>query len=134
MDVATIVGETVGVLAPVLPYLVGKAGDVAAGEGIEKVGKEAWGVAQRLWERLRGAVQANPAAREAVEDLVGRPDDEDYRAVLRVQLKKLLEADQSLADEVARLIVTASGDRSVAAGESISGTIVTGNGNIVKGL
>ena len=133
MDVASVVAESVGILAPVLPYLVSKTGDVAAGEGIKKVGKEAWGVAHRLWERLRGAVEANPAAREAVEDLVARPDDEDYRAALRVQLKNLLEADQLLGDEVARLIVTASGDRSVAAGGSIGGTIVTGDGNIVKG-
>lgn len=125
MDVATVVG----VLAPVLPYLVEKAGHVAAGEAIKKVGKEAWG----LWEKLRGAVQANPAASQAVDDLAAQPDDEDLRAVLRVQLKKLLQADPSLADEVARLIVTASGDRSVAAGGDVRGTIITGDGNIVKG-
>ncbi len=125
MDVVTVVG----VLAPVLPYLLEKAGDVATAEAIKKVGKDAWG----LWRKLWPAIQASPAASEAVEDLAARPDDEDLRAVLRVQLKKLLQTDQSLADEVARLIVTASGDRSVSAGRDIRGTITTGDGNIVKG-
>ena len=132
---------TVQFLAPVLPYLVAKAGDVAAAEAIKKVGKQTWGVARRLWEKLRPAVEASSSASEAVKDLADHPDVEDYRAVLRVQLKKLLEADRGLADEVARLIeegrkagpiVTASGDRSVAAGGDISGTVVTGDRNIVK--
>ena len=117
MDVVSVVD----VLAPALPYLMEKTGDVAVGETIKK-----------LWEKLRGAIQASPAASEAVDELAARPDDEDLRAVLRVQLKKLLEADPSLADEVARLNVTASGDRSVAAGGDISGTIVTGDDNRVN--
>ena len=134
--------DVVGILVPVLPYLLAKTGDVAAGEAVKKVGKGTWGFARGLWEKLRPAVEASAGASEAVKDFVARPDDEDCRAVLRVQLKKLLEADEALAEEVGRLIdegrragviVVASGDRSVAAGGDVGGTIVTGDGNVVKG-
>ena len=142
MDIVTTANDAVLLLTPVLPYLVAKTGDVAAKEAIKKVGKKTWGFARGLWDKLRPAVEANPAARVAVEDLVAEPDNEDCRGALRVRLKKLLEADEALADEVGRLIeegrragviVVASGKGSVAAGGDVSGTIVTGDGNVVKG-
>ena len=86
------VGPIVAALEPLLPYLVTKTTDLAVGEAIKKAGKETWEFARGLWEKLRPAVEASPVASEAVNDLAARPDDEDYRTVLRVQLKKLLEA------------------------------------------
>ena len=142
MDISAIVADAAQVLAPVLPYLLAKTADVAAGEAIKKVGKDTWGLAQRLWDKLRPAVEAKPSAGEAARDLAAKPDDQDRQAALRVQLEKLLEADQALAHEIARLVdegrragltVVASGDRSVAAGGDVSGTIITGDGNVAKG-
>ena len=81
--------------------------------------------------------QASFAALEAVRDVAHTPDDEDAQAALRVQLKKLLAEDQTLTEEVtewwqrakaAGIMVTASGDRSVAIGGDVLGsTIVTGD-------
>ena len=70
--------------------------------------------------------------------MAAHPDDDDALASLRLQLRKLLEQDQGLADDLARIWqeaqaanvvqVTASGERSVAvAGDVTGSTIVTGD-------
>ncbi len=142
MDPTQLVPAVTGFLGPLLPYLMAKTGDVAASEAIKAVGKSTWQHARPLWAKLWPKVQANDAAREAAESLAADPHDEDARGQLRVQLKKLLAEDPELAGELARLIdhareagvvVTASGPRSVAIGGDAGGTIVTGDGNVVKG-
>jgi len=70
------------------------------------------------------------------------PLDADALAALRLQLKKLLAEDEALAQELVRLLeqtrpagqtVIASGDRSVAIGGSVSGSmIVTGDRNKIN--
>lgn len=86
-------------------------------------------------------MEAQPAALEAAQDAAAQPDDEDAQAALRRQLKKLLAADEALAAEVTRLweetkaagvTVSATGQRSVAIGGSVSGSIIiTGDRNRV---
>lgn len=107
-------------LAPALPFLT-RAGEHVATEASEALGSEAWQHAKRLWDKLAAAFGARPAAREAVDDVVAAPDDAEARVVLVRQLRKLLEADPSLAREIAGLFadaeqagVVASGDRSIA--------------------
>jgi hypothetical protein len=121
-------------LAPFLPYLV-RAGQTAAEEAGKTFGAEAWRHAQRLWDRLRPKVDEEPAAEAAVAEVASRPDDERAQAFLELQLEKLLAADGALAADVARLwaeaqaanVVVATGERSVAVGRDVSGTIVTGD-------
>lgn len=144
MDIQTLAQQIVPFLAPFLPYLL-KAGEKAAEEAGKKLGAAAWEKAKALWAQLRPKVEAKPAAREAVQDVAAYPKDEDARAALRLQLRKLLAEDPALAAEVARLwegaqatgatvtTVTAAGDRSVAVGGDVRGsTIITGNRNEVK--
>jgi formylglycine-generating enzyme required for sulfatase activity len=123
-------------LAPVLPYLVkagGKAAEAAAGE----VGKAAGGGVsaklKELWERLRPEVEARPAADEAATDVAGAPEDEGGRVAWGRQVRKILEANPALAQELVPLLENAGvritevnlqgsgaaavGDHSVAAGE-----------------
>ncbi|MDN5271213.1 hypothetical protein QTO31_04445 [Chloroflexus sp. MS-CIW-1] len=78
-------------------------------------------------------MEARPAALEAAQDAAAHPDDEDALAALRLQLKKLLAEDDSLAQELARLLpqsgpagqtVIASGNRSVAIGGNASGNVI----------
>jgi hypothetical protein len=140
MEVQALAHWAAALLAPSLPYLL------ASGQkAVEEIGKEAggevWHAAKLVWERLRPKIEGRPAALEAAEDLASTPTDEDALAVLRVQLKKLLTEDESLAAEVARIYeeakrqgvtVIASGDRSVAIGGDASGTIITGDQNAVK--
>jgi hypothetical protein len=125
-------------LAPLLPHLL-KIGDRVGEVVAENVGDEVVGFARRLWDRLRGKVEAKEAAREAVEDLAAAPDDEDLRIALKVQLRKLLDEDSELAADVERLwreaqlagapqlvnTVTASGAGAVAIGGYATGSTVT---------
>jgi len=137
--------QLVQYLAPFLPYLlkgVKLAGQEAAKKLGEKASEQGFDHAKALWEKLRPKVEAKPAALEAVQDVATRPDDEDALAALRLQLKKLLAEDEALAQELAHLLaqarpagqtVTASGNRSVAIGGSVSGSvIVTGDRNKIN--
>jgi hypothetical protein len=141
MDIGTMASSLTTALVPLLPYLL-KAGEKAAEETGKTVAGQSWEWGKSLWSKLKPKVEAKPAALEAAQDVAQAPEDEDLQAVLRVQLKKLLTEDQSLADEVSRwleqgkaagITVIASGERSVAIGGDAKGsTIVTGERNKVK--
>lgn len=124
-------------LAPFLPSLI-KAGEKAVEKAADAVSDEAFKYAKALWDKLKPGVEAKPAAKEAAEEVAAHPDDDDALASLRLQLRKLLEQDQGLVDDLARIWqeaqaanvvqVTASGERSVAVGGDVTGsTIVTGD-------
>ena len=138
MDIGALASSLTTALVPLLPYLL-KAGEKAAEETGKAVAGQSWEWGKSLWTKLKPKVEAKPAALEAAQDVARAPEDEDLQATLRVQLKKLLTEDQSLAEEVSRLLeqgnitVTASGERSVAIGGDVKGsTIVTGDHNKVK--
>ncbi len=130
MDVAALTAF----LAPFVPYLL-KGGRVVAEEAGKAFGAEAWQHAEALWKRLRPSVEKKEAAQEAATDLAERPDDERVRGAFELQLEKLLANDGTLAADVASLweeasaagAVVVTGERAVAAGRDISGTVVTGD-------
>ncbi len=140
MDIAMLAKDVAALLTPFLPYLL-KAGERAAEETGKKLGGDAWEKAKALWGKLRAKVETRPAAQEAVQDVADHPDDEDAQAALRLQLRKILAEDEALAAEVARLwqeteaarvTVIASGERSVAIGGDVHGSvIVTGDENTI---
>ena len=139
MDIQTLSQKLFISLAPFLPYLL-KMGEQAAEEAAKKFGAEAWEGAKALWARLKPKVAARPATQEAVQEVAAHPEDEDARAALRLQLRKLLAEDETLAREVQRMLdtpavrqVIASGDRSVAIGGDVSkSVIITGDRNTVQ--
>ena len=141
MDIGALASSVTTALVPLLPYLL-KAGEKAAEETGKAVASQSFEWGKSLWSKLKPKVEAKPAALEAAQDVAQTPEDKDLQAVLRVQLKKLLTEDQSLAEEVSRwleqgkaagITVTASGERSVAIGGDAKGnTIVTGDRNKVK--
>jgi len=140
MDVTILATEITAFLAPFLPDLV-KLGGKAAEEASKKLGVDALESAKGLWGKLRPKVEAKTAAQEAVMDVVAAPKDEDAKAALRLQLKKILAEDETLAQEILSLWqeakarnagAVARGDRSVAVSGSLNGSvIVTGDGNQV---
>ncbi|MDH2429016.1 hypothetical protein [Sphaerisporangium sp. TRM90804] len=74
-----------------------------------------------------------PELEEAVRELDGNHDDEDLRAVVRVQLRKLLASDAELAQDLRRMLGEAGvrvtvGDRGVVTGVN-EGIIQTGDGS-----
>jgi hypothetical protein len=127
-------------LLPFLPYLVGKAGDAVAEVTVEKSLEAAWESAKALWQKLRPRVESRAAAKEAAVDAAQDRDDEDAQAALRLQLRKLLAADDQLSEELAELLrgakaaavtVATGGPRSIAAGTIVESTTVTGDDNVI---
>jgi hypothetical protein len=141
-DVITLAKDAVSFLAPFLPYLL-KAGANFTEEAGKKLGEQlgggVWEKVKGLWAKLQPKVEAKPATKEAVQEVAAQPDDEDAKAALRMQLKKLFTEDQTLADEVLKIFeearrgginVAAIGDRSFAAGGDVtSSTVITGDVN-----
>ena len=140
MDISALASSVTTALVPLLPYLL-KAGEKAAEETGKTVAGQSWEWTKSLWTKLKPKVETNPAALVAAQDVAQAPEDEDLQVVLRVQLRKLLTEDQSLAEEVSRWLdqgkaaginVSATGERSVAIGDVKSSTIVIGDHNKVK--
>ena len=96
MDPATLATTAVTVLSP---YLA-KAGEKAA----EKVGEKLPGGLSTLWNTVMARVKGKPAAEEAVQDLVVKPDDQLHQSAFANQLRKVLETEPALAAEVERLL------------------------------
>jgi len=93
-------------ITPFLPYLLklGKgAADTATNTAASKFGEAAWQKSQAIWTALSPKVEAKETTKEAVTDVANNPEDEDYQAVLRVQLKKLLASDEALANQLTKL-------------------------------
>jgi hypothetical protein len=141
MDIEALASSLTTALVPLLPYLL-KAGEKAAEETGKAAAGQGWDWAKALWTKLKPKVEAKSAALEAAQDVAQSPEDEDLQATLRVQLKKLLTEEQSLAEEVSRWLeqgraaginVATVGERGVAIGGNVnSSTIVTGDQNKVK--
>ncbi|MEO0969840.1 MAG: hypothetical protein AAFX80_16295 [Cyanobacteria bacterium J06639_18] len=70
----------------------------------QKVGEDVWKKAKAIWVKLQPKVKAKEAAQEAVRDVTQNPEDEDSQAALRLQLKKILEADPELATEITQIL------------------------------
>lgn len=85
-------------------------------------------IVQRLWHREEGRADLE----RAIGDLAEAPDDADFQAVLRVQLRRALRADPELVSDLAELLpaggtsFTAVGTGSVAV-QNNSGIISTGD-------
>ena len=116
------------ILSPFLPYLL-KLGDKAAEKAAEQFGENTWNWAKKLWNKLKPKVTAKPTLKEAIEDVAAHPQDEDYQASLRVQLKKLLSQEPQLAREIALLME----NKPQTQGENKSiGTVIAGGDAITS--
>jgi hypothetical protein len=105
------------VVAAVVPYLSALAG--AYGHAvIEKVSDESAdaaadatvGIGRRILRRLLAIPHAGQAIGAAVTDLAEHPDDEDFTAGVRAQVKKAIAADPALLAEIAQLLADAEAD------------------------
>lgn len=122
-------------LAPALGFLMGVSDDVSE-RATGSLGAAIWSQASRLWSRLGPSVEADPAARDAAEQLRDAPEDLEARAALAFRLRRILAEDPELASaldsdwEAARGQTTAvaAAERSVAlAGRNVGNVIVTGD-------
>lgn len=132
MDLKILADALTTFLAPAMPYLVSGGTELVkeAGEAVKEGGLE---VAKKLWARLRPKVEEKPAAAEAVQEVAKAPEDPDARAALRLQIRKVLEEDASLAAELAKLVEAAGPRQTWSAELHGSGAIAQGQGNVVAG-
>ena len=124
-------------LLPFLPHLL-KVGDKAAEEVGKKIGGEGWERAKALWGKLRHKKNVEQVA----QTVAALPDNQALREALREEIARALQEDGALREEIARLwgeaeaagvTVTAIGDRSVAIGGDVSGSVIlTGDRNRVE--
>ena len=105
-------------------------------ERTTQVGADGWDKMKQIWDRLRPKVEAKPAALEDLQDVTDFPQDEDMQTVMRVQLKKLLDSDASLAEDLEKLFLEVNyraevhGSGAIAQGE---GAVAAGEGGIAVG-
>jgi len=127
------------ILSPCLGVLLAGA-DAAAEQIGASVGADVLALAKRLWGKLRHHVERKRAALEAAEDVARRPDDERARGALELQLEKILSELPALTGEIDSILkqavaagVVAAGERSVAVGGNVTGSvIVTGDSGVVQ--
>ncbi|MFZ5881422.1 MAG: SUMF1/EgtB/PvdO family nonheme iron enzyme [Chloroflexota bacterium] len=133
MDIPQLAAETMKSLEPFLPYLV-EGGKIAAKAALETVGKKfseaAWQKAEALWGQVKPGVEAAPDAEKALKYYLEHPGDEDAYPALRLQVKKLLLENPSLAANLGQVINASGG--SIGIGGNVSGNVLNqSNGNTV---
>jgi hypothetical protein len=132
MDAKLLADAVTIFLAPALPFLV-SGGEEAVRRAGKKIGEDGLEIAKKLWEKLRPKVEENPRAQEAAAEAAAQPDDPDVQAALRLQIRKILEADAALAAELDRLVETARRGSSYQATVTGSGAIAQGRGAVSAG-
>jgi hypothetical protein len=103
MEIATLTAF----ISPFLPFLLklgGKALEKSTESASGKFGEAAFAKAQAVWGKLEPKVEAKESAKEAAIDVANSPEDQDLQAVLRVQLKKLLEQDEKLMKAIDQIL------------------------------
>ncbi|KUN75587.1 hypothetical protein [Streptomyces griseoruber] len=92
-------------------------------------------ILQRFTRRNRHRQELESAVRDVADD----PEDPDFQAALRGQLRRILEGDAELAAELAALLaqsgarVTTLGERAVNVHHMTGGAVVTGDNNRIDG-
>lgn len=132
MDIATMAAGVTGALVPALPFLV-KAGEKGMETLGEKIGEGVTETARALWRKLRPAVEANPMAAAAIQDVVAASEDADAQGALRLQLKKLLATDQDLFAGLAQVLEAAGHPQHYQATNFGDGAIAQGPGAVAAG-
>lgn len=99
MDPASIASAAVALIGPYLAKAAGKAAEGIGQAAVEQGGK--------LFDKLRAHFAATPAAAQDLADLQAAPDDSANQGAVQKQLRRALEADPGLLQEVAALVAAA---------------------------
>jgi hypothetical protein len=89
MEIAALAATAVGLLGT-------KAFEAIGGEAGKRLVGDVWDAVKAKLTR--------PAATEAIEDFVDKPEDENRRRALVRQVEKALEADPAFREELAKLV------------------------------
>jgi hypothetical protein len=123
-DIAAIAGQ-------VMPYVtaaIAAYGTAVWTKAQEAAADETVGLGRRLLQRLARREESRPQLEAAVADVAQAPDDEDFTAALRGQIKKALAADARLADDIAAMLkaspIVAGPGSQVISGSHIGGDVI----------
>lgn len=132
------------VVNEVMPYVVAAAGSYGSAlltQGQQTAVDATVEAGRRLTQRIFGASADAGDLPEVLADVIDDPGDQDSLGALRRVIRKALETDEELAEEVRQILreahppavnVTAGGERSVA-GNNVSGIVLTGdNARVVR--
>lgn len=128
MELGALVASLAATLAPALPYILMAATGAAEKVG-EKIADATLDGAKSLWNKI--ARVENPFLIQAAQEVAKAPSDPDATAALRLQLRKILEADPALRAELEKEIgrqgnlAIASGDGSIAQAGTFCNSPVT---------
>lgn len=100
MDIESLVNPLAFFLAPFLSYLL-KQKKYEGAAGVQDA--RDWETAKALWSKLNPHIKHRPSLQEALHDTAISPYDEDTLASLRLQLKKLLSHERTLAKELSSI-------------------------------
>jgi hypothetical protein len=145
MDITALVNALAPYVIMAVPYLKqlgGTVGEEAAKEvtkqAAKTLGDGSWNLAKSIWQKLRGAKpESQTAIASALRDVADDPHNADTHAALRVKLRKALNEDSGLVEELTRLLhesgmTNVQGERNVVLGDNASKNVVaTGDGIIV---
>lgn len=128
-DVSSTASVIVALLAP---YLSARASG-AATQVLRK--DRAWETASELWNRLLGQSGGKVVIFEALNDLEQHPDDDDARAAMRFQLRKVMDADPELTGDLTRLVESAAStqDRDIEVSGRTATINVSVGGDVIIG-
>jgi hypothetical protein len=129
-------GELAAVSADVMPYLttaVSAYGGAVQAKARDDAADATVGLGRKLAQRIFGARKPGEPVPVPLADLVADPADPDAAGAVRLSIRKALAADPRLLADIRHLlaaagpVITASGDRSVAAQHITGSVIATGD-------
>ena len=129
MSDLNLIKELVVLLSPALPYLA-PAGEEILKEVGKDLGASISSKARKIWMLLNSEIILKPPLEEAIKEVAKNPADDDAHGALRLQLRKLLENNPSLAQQFSEIMAnpetkrdiinitqTATGDHTVQVGQ-----------------
>jgi hypothetical protein len=132
MDIDVLVNQ----IGPFVTAAVAKWGDAALTKAEDTAATEMARLGQRLLARLFARAKSTEPIKTAVTDLAASVEDPDFQAALRAQIKKALREDDTLAAELAEMILQGDGqavaasERGIAVGGDSSGINSSGDGAV----
>jgi hypothetical protein len=143
MSDATSLATTVsGLLTPAIPYLLMKGGEQAYLEASKKIGSDSWELAKKIWAKITFSSDTDHSKfpeliRNAANDVLKNPLDDDAVSALRFQIRQLLKEDLLIANELQGILSTSlvtSGDNfTKIKGVHVSKSTLINTGTIIGG-
>lgn len=133
--------QATAIIAPFLPYLMNPAVSAGKDAAVKALGgkfvEAGWNRAAGIWKKIWPEAEKKPEVAQVIKEVAENTDDQDAKAVLSWQLKKVManmppdtidEIRSIIADKGSETRITTSSNGGVAIGGNASGNIIIGGG------